>query len=643
MCGIAGGVFWDDRDPRDPEAVISSMIAALGHRGPDGHGVAVCAAPGDGPGRVQVALGHTRLAILDLSDRGAQPMRDPGGRYVLTFNGEIYNFKALRAELERLGCAFRSATDTEVILHGYAVWGEGVLERLRGMFAFALWDAVERRLVIARDRLGIKPVYVFRGRSGLLFASEVRSLLASGLVPRELDRVSLAQFLGCQTVPAPRTLVSGVRLLPPGHVMRIDPSTGTVTESRYWDALDAAVPVLDTPSEARARVRALLAESTELHLTSDVPVGIFLSGGIDSSALVALTRAAATTPRTFSIVLPGSAHDEAPFAREVARRFATEHTEVTLDERALLAQLPEAIARVDHPSGDGFNTYAISRAVRAAGIKVALSGLGGDELFGGYPSFRRLERMAALGGAWRHAPAALRSGAAAAVRAFGGRSVTSEKAAAVLESDLSVAQAYAVLRQLFSPAQQRDLIGDRLVAERDELGDPYVTLIAEAAERHPAVDLMTLVSYAESRTYMHDVLLRDSDQMSMAHGLELRVPLLDHRLVEYVLGLPATVKAPGETPKRLLVESLGHDLPESCVDRPKQGFVLPFADWMRGGLRTFCDHHLGLQGLAAVEPFRAPAIDRLWRAFLDDTGETTWSRPWSLVALHAWMEQNGIA
>jgi asparagine synthase (glutamine-hydrolysing) len=643
MCGIAGGVFWDDRDPRDPEAVISSMIAALGHRGPDGHGVAVCAAPGDGPGRVQVALGHTRLAILDLSDRGAQPMRDPGGRYVLTFNGEIYNFKALRAELERLGCAFRSATDTEVILHGYAVWGEGVLERLRGMFAFALWDAVERRLVIARDRLGIKPVYVFRGRSGLVFASEVRSLLASGLVPRELDRVSLAQFLACQTVPAPRTLVSGVRLLPPGHVMRIDPSTGTVMESRYWDALDAAVPVLDTPPEARARVRALLAESTDLHLTSDVPVGIFLSGGIDSSALVALTRAAGTTPRTFSIVLPGSAHDEAPFAREVARRFAAEHTEVTLDERALLAQLPEAIARVDHPSGDGFNTYAISRAVRAAGIKVALSGLGGDELFGGYPSFRRLERMAALGDAWRHAPAALRSGAAAAVRAFGGRSVTSEKAAAVLESDFSVAQAYPVLRQLFSPAQQRDLIGDRLVAERDDLGDPYVTLIAEAAERHPAVDLMTLVSYAESRTYMHDVLLRDSDQMSMAHGLELRVPLLDHRLVEYVLGLPATVKAPGETPKRLLVESLGHDLPEGCVDRPKQGFVLPFADWMRGGLRTFCDHHLGSLGLAAVEPFRAPAIDRLWRAFLDDTGETTWSRPWSLVALHAWMEQNGIA
>ena len=643
MCGIAGAVLGRDQSNLDPAAIVSAMVGRLAHRGPDGRGVVRCDTPHGSSRRPSIALGHTRLAILDLSERGAQPMTDASGRFVLTFNGEIYNFRALRDDLSRRGRAFQSHTDTEVILQGYAEWGEGVIDRLRGMFAFALWDGLEQTLLVARDRVGIKPVYVYESGGTVLVSSEIRALLATGLVPRQMDRVSLAHFLAYQTVPAPRTLVSGVRELLPGHVMRVDVASGRTTSRQYWDALDAAGRVSHTEDEARVNVRTLLAESTELHLVSDVPVGIFLSGGIDSSALVALTRGAGARPRTFSIVLPGSQHDEAPYAREVAERFDADHTEVVLDEQALLAQMPEAITRVDHPTADGFNTFAISRAVRAAGIKVALSGLGGDELFGGYPSFRRLERLVTMGAAWRHTPSIVRTGAAAAVRVMGGWSPASEKAAAVLEGDASLPQAYPVLRRLFSDAQQRALLGEDLITEVSAAGDPYQVLLAAAVQRHPDADLMSLVSYAESRTYMHDVLLRDSDQMSMAHGLELRVPLLDHHLFEYVLGLPEAIKMPGGGPKRLLVECLGTELPAGAVDRPKQGFVLPFAEWMRGPLREFCEHHLGPDGLAQVEPFRKAAINSLWQSFVSGTSATTWSRPWSLVALHAWMEQNDIS
>jgi asparagine synthase (glutamine-hydrolysing) len=632
MCGIAVGVFGDSK-VSDPEAVVSRMVDALRHRGPDGRGFATCA-----PG---VHFGHTRLAILDLSERGAQPMAYADGRYVITFNGEIYNCNALRDDLKRRGHVFHSTSDTEVILHGYAEWGEAVVERLRGMFAFAIWDGVNRSVFVGRDRMGIKPLYVYQSGRTVLLASEIRALLATGLVPRELDRIALTHFLAYQTAPAPRTLVTGVRALLPGHVMHIDVASGEVKTREYWDALETAGRVNHTPDEASVNVRTLLAEAAELHLLSDVPVGVFLSGGIDSSALVALTRASGATPRTFSIVLPGSTHDEAAFAREVARQFDAEHTEVALEEATLLAQLPDAVQSVDHPTGDGFNTYAISRAVRAAGMKVALSGLGGDELFGGYPSFRRLDRLVAVGAAWRHAPSIVRTGAAAAVRAIGGRSIASEKAAAVLEGDATLARSYPILRRLFSESHQRTLLGDDLVTLVAGLGDPYETLLMEAVARHPHADVMALVSYAESRTYMHDVLLRDADQMSMAHGLELRVPLLDHHLVEYVLSLPESIKAPNGTPKRMLVESLGAQLPAGCIDRPKQGFVLPFAEWMRGGLREFCEHHL--DGLGRVEPFRAPALSTLWRSFVKSDGTTTWSRPWSLVALHAWMEQNHVA
>jgi asparagine synthase (glutamine-hydrolysing) len=643
MCGIAGAVVWEEgRLGAESRTIVQQMTDAMSHRGPDGQGVIRCTGETDrGP---IATLGHRRLAIIDLTDRAAQPMASPRLPVWLTFNGEIYNFRALRHELESRGCRFRSDSDTEVILQGYEAWGEDVLERLDGMFAIAIWDGRRREILLARDRLGIKPLYVYQSEHALLFASEIRSLLASGLVPRRLDALALEQFLAYQSVPPPRTLVEDVRMIAPGHLL-VTGATRRGVERKYWDLLDSASPEARTATlaESRARVGDLLAEATRAHLVSDVPVGVFLSGGIDSSALVALMHRAGVVPHSFGIAFPGTAYDESHYARVVAKAFGAAHTEIALTEAELCGQLPDAIASVDHPSGDGINTYVVSRAVRAAGVKVALSGLGGDEFFGGYPSFRRLGKFAAYARAWRRSPRPVRAVAAAAVRTLGGESVASMKTAALLESDGSLPQTFPVMRQLFSTAERRALVGPDVVSDAARFGDPYVTLLERAVERHGDVGLMSLVSYAESRTYMHDVLLRDTDQMSMRHGLEVRVPLLDHRLVEYVMGLPDAVKQAGDVPKRLLVESLGVTLPDECVNRPKRGFVLPFDLWMRGDLRPFCEHHLGPEGLAARTPFCAPAVAQLWRSFLANDGRTTWSRLWTLVALNAWLERSGVA
>lgn len=643
MCGIAGAMFWPGRpDDVSIEHVVTAMVDRLTHRGPDGRGVRLCTTR-DTPGP-QVAFGHTRLAILDLSERGAQPMIAADTPVSITFNGEIYNFKTLRSELQKSGRTFRSDTDTEVILQGYEAWGAGVFERLQGMFAAAIWDDRTQQLWIGRDRLGIKPVYVFEGDGVLLFASELRALLSTGLVPRRLDPIAVEQYLAYQTVPPPRTLIERVRLLPPAHILSAGRSVGSVSEREYWNALDSASPdAADaTSAEARARVHALLEEATAMHLISDVPVGVFLSGGIDSSAMVAMTRAAGVTPRTFTVVLPGTSHDEAPYARQVAEYFGADHTEIALGEPELRQQLPEALDSVDHPSGDGFNTFAVSRAVRAAGVKVALSGLGGDEFFCGYPSFRRLAKLAPYARAWRRSPEPLRGLAASAVRAWGGHSVGAMKAAAMLDGDGSLPQTFPLMRQLFSASTRRQLMGKAWVEASASAGDPYVELLEAAMERHPGAGLMSLISYGEARTYMHDVLLRDSDQMSMAHGLEIRVPLLDHRLIEYVMGLPDRVKAPTGRPKQLLIDSLGVDLPAHAVNRPKQGFVLPFDQWMRGPLKSFCEHHLGASGLGASGLFDQAALTSLWQSFLSNDRKTSWSRPWTLVALSTWIERQDI-
>ena len=640
MCGIAGAVFWRPEEaPDDPVCVVGRMTDAMAHRGPDGEGVAPCRR--SGTGRPVAVFGHRRLAIIDLSERARQPMARPERGLWLTCNGEIYNYRALRRELEAMGRVFASDSDTEVVLQGYDEWGRGVVDRLDGMFAFAIWDDDAGELVLVRDRLGIKPLYVADTGTRLLFASEVRALLASGLVDRDIDPVGLSQYLAYQTVPAPRTLVRGVRMLLPGHVAVARP--GCTETYPYWDLLDwrSAEGQAVGREASRSRLGHLLTDAIAGHLVSDVPVSIFLSGGIDSSALVSLACAAGHVPRTFAVTFPGSPEDESEHARLVAAHFRTEHTEVPIGAGDAVAGVEDALASLDQPSGDGVNTFLVARAVRSAGLTVALSGLGGDELFGGYPSFGRLERLSGYATALRQSPGAARHVAAAAVKLMGRSSVASSKAAALLETDGSFPDAFPILRQLFTPAERASLVTPSW-RDAGAADDPYVTLLREATAQHPDAELMTLTSYAEARTYMHDLLLRDTDQMSMRHGLEVRVPLLDHQVVEFVMGLRDDVKRPERRPKELLLDSLPTPLPEAIVNRRKQGFVLPLAPWMRTELRATCEACLGPDGLDAHGIFQPRALGHLWDAFLRGKRRTSWPRLWTLVALGSWMRRHGL-
>jgi asparagine synthase (glutamine-hydrolysing) len=644
MCGIAGGVFWNrSTDAAGAESAVAAMVRTLEHRGPDGRGVRCLQTVGPAEAnRPFAVLGHTRLAIIDLSAAGAQPMGGENGSPCITYNGETYNFTEIRTQLAAAGASFSSGTDTEVILRGYDAWGIDVLQHLRGMFALALWDGRRHRLLIARDRLGIKPLYYFRGNGLFLFASEVRALLATGLVPRRLDATALWQYLGYQSIPAPRTLVDGVRLLPPGHWMTIG-EDGREYSAAYWRMLDAASEPLDVSrDEALARVRHSLRDAVAAHLVSDVPVGAFLSGGIDSSAVVGLMREAGFTPRTFSIGFNEDAFDESRHSASVARLHQTEHTHVALAGTDLLDQLPEALQAMDQPTGDAVNTYVVSKAVRARGIKVALSGLGGDELFGGYPSFARLTRIADIARIWGRTPASLRTLTGTAVRALGGASVQASKAAAAIESDGSLSSMFPLTRQLLSVEQRTALIHPAILERAVETVDPYDHLLADAYAAVPGAGVFAQISFAEARTYMHDVLLRDTDQMSMAHALEVRVPLLDHRLVDLVTALPDSVKQTDGVPKRLLVESVGTLLPASIVHRPKQGFTLPFDPWMRGPLREFCAERLGEHGLTGRGLMNPDVVGRLWESFLRGGKDVSWSRLWALVVLDAWLESNPL-
>jgi asparagine synthase (glutamine-hydrolysing) len=637
MCGIAG-VLLERPSAGAAAAAVEKMVSRLAHRGPDGSGTAVwdVHAAGDGA----VALGHARLAVIDLSPRAAQPMRDARGSSAVSFNGEIYNFADLRRALEARGHTFRSESDTEVILEGYDEWGDGVVERLDGMFAFALWDGRRRRLLVARDRLGIKPLYFVERPGSFLVASELRALVASGLVNAALDDEALDQYLAYQTTATPRTLLRDVSYLEPGTVLAKTAGAPS-TRRTYWSLLRDIDPEAPgaTSASARRRVGELLEASARRHLVSDVPIGVFLSSGIDSTVLALEIARTGAAPRTFTVSFPGLPWDEGPDARRIAHAIGAEHTEIPLAESDLLRGLPDVLASVDHPSGDGVNTYVVSRAVRAAGFKVAWSGLGGDELFGGYPSFRRLAHARAWAGAWRHAPPAVRAATAAAVRGLGRSSVGREKAAAVLETDGSLPQIFPVLRQLFSRGQRRQLLGPDAPARQD----PYVRLLQNAAGDAEQLGFQARIAFAEARTYMHDVLLRDSDQMSMRHGLEVRVPLLDHALVEYVMGLPDAARDAAAGPKALLAHRLAHVLPADLAGRPKKGFVLPFDAWMRSALRPYCEAHLFGGALMRRAGLHGPAIERLWTRFLDGRPDVTWTRPWTLVALAAWVDAAGAS
>ncbi len=625
MCGLYGGIGV-------AETTMRRMGRALEHRGPDGEGTWT-----EPPFRI----GLHRLAIID-PQGSRQPVTNEDATVVVACNGEIYNFRALKSDLQKRGHHFRTDGDTEVLVHGYEEWGREVVHRIEGMFAFALVDrrGADPFLFLARDRFGVKPLYHF-SRSGLfLFSSEMRPLLGSGIVEPRLDPLAVWEYCGFQSTCTPRTMIGGIQMVPPGHWLVVDRRC-TVDLHQYW-TLHGANPTRGDSRSPESETRRLLGESVAAHLVADVPVAIFLSGGIDSAALAALVRESGHTPNTFTIGFSeqDALYDERKIARRVAEQVGAEHVEIVMTEDDCLQQIPAALAAMDHPTGDGINTFVVAKAVRNAGFKVALSGLGGDEVFGGYSTFARIRRLAPALRMWSLAPQPVKELAAGLIRFFGPRSITTAKIAAIA-SDGNLASAFSVLRQTFPETYRRTLFPESWAPDGLGAVDPYTSKVHWAFDKAHSNRVMAAVSYAETITYMHDVLLRDTDQFGMAHGLEVRVPFLDHKLVEYVFGLPDAAKRGSAGNKHLLIKSMGSLLPDAVMRPPKCGFVLPFDRWMRGPLRSFCQEHLARLGERTF--FDANAVLGTWRAFDSGSKLMTWSRVWSLVALETWLSRHNVA
>ncbi len=627
MCGIFGIVSREGEIARE---LLARAQQSLAHRGPDSSGTFL--QNGDD---VSVGFAHTRLSIIDLSPLGHQPMQDPLTGNWIVFNGEIYNFRELRRELEAAGAAFHSHSDTEVILAAYREWGENCFLRLAGMFALGLWDVRQQRLVLARDPMGIKPLYYAQSGGKFLFASEVRTLLQTDLVPRKVDPNGVLSYLAFGSVYEPWTIVEGVSVVSPGHIVSLE--KGALQSRAYWSPFDAlnrrTLAQSQNGSYAASRLPGVLRDAVLSHLVSDVPVGVFLSGGIDSSSLVAVMRHAGVRASTFSLVFREEEFNEAEYSREVARRFGTDHHEILVSQQDALASMPEALSAMDQPTMDGINTWLVSAKARAAGVKVALTGLGADEMFAGYSNFRRVPRMEKFAARLTKLPALARRPVAASISLLAGKSDRNRKLSELASGEGAMVHPYFLVRALFSPEERRFLYGAdyEIAAHRTE------TLLRESVEASKNLDPVNRVSYLESRWYMTNTLLRDSDFMSMAHGLELRIPFLDRALVETCFRIPGAEKIKGRLPKNLLLSSLGVELPIEIVKRPKRGFTLPFEKWLRREMRSAVEDVL-MGDDHRVAPLNREAVQQTWKHFL--AGKTSWSRPWSLFVLQRWCEQN---
>ncbi len=668
MCGICGVAF--AARTAEADSRVKLMTAAMRHRGPDEEGFLL-----GGPRAPGLALGMRRLSIIDLPG-GHQPIWNEKHDVAVIFNGELYNYRALRDRLTQFGHHFATQSDTEVLVHAWEEWGEDCLNELRGMFAFALLDLRERYaispiLFLARDPLGIKPLYYTQTAEGFSFASEVRALLAADPSRRQLSHDALTSYLLFGSVSEPVTMLDGVFSLPPGHRMLLYvPDRRRTPRARpWWDV--AQSPAARDPKKIRDlataahHLRPLLEDAVRSHLVADVPVGLFLSSGLDSSAIAALAANAHPGIRSFTLTFPGTPYDEATLANTVASRCATQHTEVPLDGAAVLARLDEALTSLDQPTMDGINTYFVSWAARELGLKVALSGLGGDELFAGYRTFTDAPRMAAMVRTAYFVPALLRQATASLVSSLAGQrnspDAARKAAAAWLQPD-RLPHPYFYARALFPLNQLDQLIDPRfrpstINADGVTLDPTWLGWLERASDEARKMEPVAGISWLEMRTYLASTLLRDTDSVSMARSLEVRVPLLDTLLVEFVSALPDEARRiPGQQ-KALLTEALSDLLPTEILAQRKRTFTLPWEQWLRGPLKSRLAASFA-EPAPALAPYLKPtaskpnaannaagsnaltpnAMTKVWDDFL--AGRTTWSRPWSLYVLNEWCKSH---
>jgi asparagine synthase (glutamine-hydrolysing) len=642
MCGIAGIIGQASDGNR---AALRRMSDAMVHRGPDADGV--WESPPDERGW-SAMLAHRRLAILDLSPTAVQPMVDPVTGHVIAFNGEIYNYVELRERLVAEGQTFASSGDTAVLLRSLGTHGLDALRWLRGMFAFALWDPAARRLLLARDPMGMKPLYLARCRDAaagwsVAFASEVRPLLASGLLgTARLDPRAVASVVWNGFVVGPGTSVEGIELLWPGRALELD---GRGSEVRALDFWTHAAPhrheTLDEEGVAR-----VLEDGIRLHLASDVPLAVFLSGGVDSSAVANLAQRAAQAPiHTFTLAFEEQELDEGPAARRIAAAIGTRHQELLLTESHFVDHLDAALDSLDQPTFDALNSYYLSRAIRAAGFTVALAGTGGDELFGGYPVFRNLQALHRLAKAIRWLPRdALAAVAALGTAAFRSGAIPPQTRWAKLPDMIrrgdDLVALYQLAYALFLPRFQRELVGAGVAdALRDGLPrEMRERLTAETSSRSP----LSAVSVLEQRLFLGERLLRDADVASMAVSLEQRVPLVDHVLLSSVDRLPDAERYLPLGNKSILRRIGLKGLDPALFDRPKSGFVLPFDRWIRRGLRRAMDETMRDPQATKEAGLDTDAVRRLWQAFLDGAPGLYWSRVWAVYVLIRWCQRNRV-
>jgi asparagine synthase (glutamine-hydrolysing) len=640
MCGICGVVGIDSKD--DGEIAIRQMLASIVHRGPDEQGVLAS---------TRVAVGTRRLSIIDLRG-GSQPIWNETGTIAVIFNGEIYNFRHLRSELEALNHEFRTQSDTEVIAHAYETWGADCVQHLDGMFAFAVVLFPEGRtgeassVFLARDRLGIKPLYYTLQSGKFYFASEVRALIASGEVAPRLSANAVPAYLLFGSVAEPSTFVENVFSLSPGHTLTVSTSKPIQTSgpNAYWGpgrqspSSNNALTASGKKNDPARKVRELLEQAVESHLVADVPVGVFLSSGIDSTAIAALASRLQKGIHTFTVAFPEAEFSEAEVARGTAKTLGTKHCEISITDQEMVSRLDEAIAAFDQPTMDGINTYFVSWAARQAGLKVALSGLGSDELFGGYTTFRATRQVKRLMRAARFFPRPVRGLLANRFRrsksSRGSRDAVRKASAAWLDPAL-LPHPYFFTRALFTPQTVASRVHGSGVDWASTAWSSWIELTAQQAAK---MDGFTAVSWLEFRSYLLNTLLRDTDFTSMSQSLEVRVPFLDTALVEYVLSLPASVKQHPRRSKFLLLEALDDVLPKNVIDQPKRTFTFPWELWLHGKLGERV-----VASLSDWSPAIQPYIDAhfamgVWRDFL--RGRTTWSRPWSLYVLNEWARRN---
>lgn len=625
MCGIAGVM-----SPSATLAIgaVRRMNVAQAHRGPDGVGVYSARV-----GESSLVLGHRRLAIQDVSPTGHQPMVNERTEDVIVYNGELYNVGELRADLAGSGVAFRGRSDTEVVLHAFERWGLGCLDRLRGMFAFGLYSPRQGKLFLARDPLGIKPLYFARTRDGFVFASELKGVLASGLVESRVDRSGLASLLAYGAVASPRTMIEGVRMIEAATCVELDlPRQARERVHVHWRYPESSTTG-GSPESIGDALREPLERAVSSHLISEVPVGVFLSSGLDSTAIAVLAaeaRGGDIDTLTVSLAEDPSI-DESYAAAETAQIIGARHHAVRLGASEALELTREWLTSIDQPTVDGLNTFVIARAVREHGIVVALSGLGGDEMFGGYSSFRDVPRLVRLARAARWVPASQRR--RVAERFVGG--TRGRKAGDLAACDGSVVDVY--------------LRGRRLLPDDDMQGlgfdDPawraagYLPPEVNAARWGSDSDVWARVRELETKLYMGNMLLRDADVFGMRHGLEIRVPLLDRRVVDVALASSRRTLGPFDNAnKPWLTRALGSRLPRHVLHQKKRGFSLPQTKWMRGVLRDEFESHL--HQLAGSGLLDRDAVWRPWNDLVTARDDSAWSRAWLMATLGAWLQQS---